>query len=354
MMRPKPAAHHATQHGARQVEGGGQVDRDHLVPLLVLHAHEELVAGDAGIVDEDVELAQRRLGGGHELVDLRRGRRDCREARGRARRARRRAPRAPRAACPRAPTIAPCAWSALAMRAADAAARAGDQRPSCRSDRTWSALVPASCRASPRPRRCRPACRPTASPRPSAMRLARPDSTLPAPSSTNSVDAGAGRATRSLSRQRTMPVTCSTRRRRISSGSLIGPAVTLATSGTAGALHRRRLASASRHHRRGRRHQRAMERARSPAGASRACAPVALAISTARSTAALSPEMTTCPAPLSLAAVADLALRRLGGDLAGRVEVEAEERRHRAPPDRHRLLHGLAADAEQPRGIGDG
>ena len=51
--------HHAAQHGARQAEGGGEIDRDHLVPFLVLHAHEEIVAGDAGIVDQDVDAARR-------------------------------------------------------------------------------------------------------------------------------------------------------------------------------------------------------------------------------------------------------------------------------------------------------
>src|SRR6185312_8362754 len=48
----------------------GQVHRQYLVPFLVLHAHEEVVAGHAGIVDKDVEPAQRTLGGRHELVDL--------------------------------------------------------------------------------------------------------------------------------------------------------------------------------------------------------------------------------------------------------------------------------------------
>ncbi len=61
--------HHPAQHRAGQVERRREVDRQDLVPLLVLHPHEEVVAGHAGIVDEDIEPAQRRLGGRHELVD---------------------------------------------------------------------------------------------------------------------------------------------------------------------------------------------------------------------------------------------------------------------------------------------
>ena len=51
--------------------------------------------------------------------------------------------------------------------------------------------------------------------------------------------------------------------------------------------------------------------------------------------------------------IADLALRRLAGDLEGRVEFEAEQRRHGALPDRHGALHGIAADPQKPRRIGD-
>ena len=57
------------QRGARQAEGRGQVDRDHLVPVLVLQLHEQIVAGDAGIVDQDVELAHRRFRLRHQCFD---------------------------------------------------------------------------------------------------------------------------------------------------------------------------------------------------------------------------------------------------------------------------------------------
>ncbi len=41
----------------------------HRLPLLVLHAQEEVVAGDAGVVDQDVEAAHRGLGRRHQRLD---------------------------------------------------------------------------------------------------------------------------------------------------------------------------------------------------------------------------------------------------------------------------------------------
>src|SRR3546814_14336863 len=68
---------------------------------------------------------------------------------------------------------------------------------------------------------------------PDALRLTMGDSTLP-PSSTNwSTPISSNAPT--LSRQRTRPVTCWTRRSRIVTASLTGLAVTLATNGTSGA-----------------------------------------------------------------------------------------------------------------------
>ncbi len=46
--------------------------------------------------------------------------------------------------------------------------------------------------------------------------------------------------------------------------------------------------------------------------------------------------------------------RGLGADLLGLRHVGAEQRRHRALPRRDRLLHGLAAQFQQARGVGDG
>ena len=123
--------------------------------------------------------------------------------------------------------------------------------------------------------------------RPGAMRLTRPVSTLPAPTSTKRVDAVRRPCQSTLSRQRTVPVTCSTRRRRISSGSVIGAARDVGDDRHGRRRDRRRAASASRHRVGGRLHQRAVERRgdRQQHGALGAAAPCAIA--TARSTAAL-------------------------------------------------------------------
>ena len=81
--------------------------------------------------------------------------------------------------------------------------------------------------------------------------------------------------------------------------------------------------------------------------------PCALAISTARSTADLSPDNTTCPPPLSLAAAQTPRCGGFRGDRLGVIELDADERRHGADADRHRLLHGAAAYAQQPRRVGN-
>jgi hypothetical protein len=76
-----------------------------------------------------------------------------------------------------------------------------------------------------------------------------------------------------------------------------------------------------------------------------------LAISTARSTAALWPETTTCAGSLSLAAWQTSPCAASAATAHRRLEIETQQRRHRAFAHRHRLLHRLAADAQQPRGI---
>ena len=58
---PGTAAHHVAQDAAGQDEHRGQVDGDDVVPLFVLHAHEQIVVGNAGIVDQDVDLAESLL-----------------------------------------------------------------------------------------------------------------------------------------------------------------------------------------------------------------------------------------------------------------------------------------------------
>jgi hypothetical protein len=52
--------------------------------------------------------------------------------------------------------------------------------------------------------------------------------------------------------------------------------------------------------------------------------------------------------------LADFTLCRFASNGGGRIQLHADQRGHGADPDRHRLLHRLSADAQQPRGVGDG
>jgi predicted exporter len=54
--------------GPGHVHGAGQVDRQHLGPVLLRHLHEGHVAQDAGVVDDDVELAEGFLRLGDDLL----------------------------------------------------------------------------------------------------------------------------------------------------------------------------------------------------------------------------------------------------------------------------------------------
>jgi hypothetical protein len=46
---------HRPHGGLRQDEHGGEVGGHHGVPVLALHAHEQLIACDAGVADDDIE-----------------------------------------------------------------------------------------------------------------------------------------------------------------------------------------------------------------------------------------------------------------------------------------------------------
>ena len=83
-------------------------------------------------------------------------------------------------------------------------------------------------------------------------------------------------------------------------------------------------------------------------------APLALAISTARSTADLLPDTTTCPPPLSLATSQTSPCAASAATAVAASNSSPSKRRHRAGADRHRLLHGAAANAQKLRGVGDG
>ena len=57
---PAPAAlAHAAEGGLRHVEAAAQVDAHHFVPVIEAHLGEHAVAGDARIVDDDVDGAER-------------------------------------------------------------------------------------------------------------------------------------------------------------------------------------------------------------------------------------------------------------------------------------------------------
>ena len=63
-------AHHQFGRRASQPEGRGQIDRDNVIPILVAQLHEQIVAGDAGIGDEDVDLPHRGFRRRHQRLDL--------------------------------------------------------------------------------------------------------------------------------------------------------------------------------------------------------------------------------------------------------------------------------------------
>ena len=82
--------------------------------------------------------------------------------------------------------------------------------------------------------------------------------------------------------------------------------------------------------------------------------PLALAISGARSIAALVPEITTWPGALSLATTQTPPVARAHSFATrfGLFDLGADQRAHAALAHRHRRLHRLAARLEQPRRVG--
>src|SRR3546814_4263589 len=49
--------HHAAHHRLAAAEDAGEVGVEDRLPVLVLHPHQQVVAGDAGVVDEDRDRA---------------------------------------------------------------------------------------------------------------------------------------------------------------------------------------------------------------------------------------------------------------------------------------------------------
>ena len=137
MIRPKRRFHHAAHGGPRQPEGGGKIDLEHVCPILILHAHGEIVAGDPGIVDQNVDAAHGGFGRGDRAFPRSRvgeiGRQEMRPLAELARK-----PVEHLGAVPDSATVAPWAWSARAI-AAPMPPVAPVTSAACRPDRTWLA-----------------------------------------------------------------------------------------------------------------------------------------------------------------------------------------------------------------------
>ena len=67
----KAAFQHASQRAAGQAKGRGQIDREHRIPVRILHTDEQTVASDAGVVDEDVDRSERAFNGRDQGINRR-------------------------------------------------------------------------------------------------------------------------------------------------------------------------------------------------------------------------------------------------------------------------------------------
>ena len=180
MIRPARRRSMPLQRGAGQAERRGQVDVQHRLPVLVLHAQRQHVAGDAGVVDQDVRAGRRPPRRRRSARPAPPGRADRPGRHARARPVRRPAPPAPRAACRTAPPWRP-----------GRAARGRSPPPMPPEAPVTRAVLPSSRNMASLPLqglqellRSRPACRSEPAAASGAMRRTRPASTLPAPSST--------------------------------------------------------------------------------------------------------------------------------------------------------------------------
>src|SRR3546814_9477604 len=64
------ALDHAAEGRLRHVEAATEVDAHDIVPIVVAHARQRAVAGDAGVVDDDVDRPE-FLGDGGAIVEAR-------------------------------------------------------------------------------------------------------------------------------------------------------------------------------------------------------------------------------------------------------------------------------------------
>ena len=181
-----------------------------------------------------------------------------------------------------------------------------------------------------------------------SMRLASPDSTLPEPHST-SISTPCDFMYCTLSRQRTRPVTCSTSRCLMAAGSVISAASTLATSGTRGVASDTVSSAAFIASAAGcisGQWKGALTGSSMPR-----LAPLGLGHLDGALDGFLVAAHHDLPAAIVVGDGDDLAERRLLAGLLGRLELDAEQGRHRADADRDRLLHRLAAQLQKPRGV---
>src|SRR5207248_3993820 len=56
---PAPRLEHRPSHSLERVERPKEVRLEDVAPVLEAHPHDQVVAGDTGVVDEDVDLAKR-------------------------------------------------------------------------------------------------------------------------------------------------------------------------------------------------------------------------------------------------------------------------------------------------------
>ena len=70
---PPPAGlHHGAHHPPAQPERGGQVHINHRLPFVIAHPHEQVVAGDACVVDQNIHRPHRGDCGLWQRLDRRR------------------------------------------------------------------------------------------------------------------------------------------------------------------------------------------------------------------------------------------------------------------------------------------
>ena len=115
-----PGVHHVLLHGPRHEERAAQVHAHDGVPVVVAHLEQQVVAGDAGVVDQHggrAELGGHPLDGGRDLLGVRHVGADGERADPRPPRPRRRRPRGRPRRGPARATASPSAASRWAVAA---------------------------------------------------------------------------------------------------------------------------------------------------------------------------------------------------------------------------------------------